>query len=310
MMIHYTIHCTFRALFRLSMLSLLIFISHAKVYAKPANVLVSIKPLHSLISHITDGINQTELLLQQQQSPHNFQLRPSQKRLLNQADIFFYSSDNIESFVPPLKSTNAKLQFVQLSRIADIQALPTRSFHSHEPHKSQNTLDGHIWLSIENAKIIAEYVTETLSKNSPENATHYHQNLYKLLLKLQALKHTNLQLLKQYRETPFMVYHDAFQYFELENHLSKAHFITTSPEHSPGIKRVKALRDLISAENIQCIFYEPPNIPSLLKTLTENKSVKLAALDPVGLQIPMGKAHYSQLMRQTATTLEACFTKK
>jgi len=310
MMTHDTIHCAFSALNKLCLLSLLVFFSIAQVYAKPANVLVSIKPLHSLISHITDGINQTELLLQQQQSPHNFQLRPSQKRQLNQADIFFYSSDNIEGFVSPLKSTNVDLQFVQLSRIADIQTLPVRSPHSHESHYSQNTTDGHIWLSIENAKIIGEYVTGVLSKNAPENAPRYHQNLQKLLLKLQTLKQQNLQLLKQYRDTPFLVYHDAFQYFERENHLSRAHFITTSPEHSPGIKRVRALRDLISSENIQCIFYEPPNIPSLLNTLTEDKPVKLAALDPAGLQIPMGKAHYFQLMRQTATTLKTCFTRK
>ena len=309
-MIYYTIHRAFRALSNRCILGLLVFFSMTQVYAKPANVLVSIKPLHSLISHITDGINQTELLLQQQQSPHDFQLRPSQKRQLNQADIFLYSSDNIEGFVSALKNTNTDLQFVQLSRIANIQTLPVRSLHSHEGHHSQNTTDGHIWLSIENAKIIGEYVANLLSQDSPENAPRYHQNLQKLLLKLQALKQHNQQLLKQTRNTPFLVYHDAFQYFERENDLSQAHFITTSPEHSPGIKRVKALRDLISTENIQCIFYEPPNIPALLNTLTEHKPVKLAALDPAGLQIPMGKAHYFQLMRQTATTLKACFTRK
>ncbi len=310
MTVHYTVLYTFRAHFTFCIFCLLFFFSHANLYAKPATVLVSIKPLHSIISHITSGINQTELLLQQQQSPHGFQLRPSQKRRINQADIFFYSSDNMESFVPALKNTSGDLQFIELSHIAQIKTLPIRSFHAHNTHSSNHQIDGHIWLSINNAKAIAKYVTNVLSKNSPENAEHYQQNLSNLLSKLQILKQQNLQLLKPYKNTPYLIYHDAFQYFEQENQLTKAHFITTSPEHSPGIRRVKALRELMSAESIRCVFYEPPTIPPLLNTLAENKSIYLAAIDPAGSQIPAGLNHYFELMHQTATTLNACFNKK
>jgi len=308
----------FRALFKFSLLSLLLFITApglsqsaaAKTTTRPATILVSIKPLHSLISHITEGINRTELLLQQQQSPHHFQLRPSQKRLLNQAEFFFYSSDNLEGFVSALKNTNDNLQFIELSRIPKIQILAARSFHAEHAHKTQSKIDGHIWLSVNNAKAIAEYVTQLLSQRSPENAIHYQQNLGALLIKLDNLQQQNRQQLSPYQSIPYLVYHDAFQYFEQENGLNNAHFITTNPEHSPGIKRVKALREIIHTKNIQCIFYEPPNIPSLLNTLTEKTSVILAELDPAGSQLPMGKSHYFKLMRQTATTLSTCFSKK
>jgi len=91
-----------RPLHKLTILNLLLFSITTNSFAKPATVLVSIKPLHSLVSYITDGVNPTRLLLSQQQSPHHFQLRPSQKRMINNADIFFYSSDNIETFVPAL----------------------------------------------------------------------------------------------------------------------------------------------------------------------------------------------------------------
>jgi len=273
--------------------------------AKPINILVSIKPLHSLISHITEGVNQNKLLLTKQQSAHNFQLLPSQKRLINNTDIFFYSSDSIESFVPALKNTTKNVEFIQLSQISNINSLPVRSFHAHQHHASNN-IDGHIWLSIENAKIIAKHVSHILSIRSPRHTNQYNKNLKKLLLKLNNLKQENLLLLSKYKDKSYLVYHDAYQYFEVENKITGAHFITSDPDHAPGIKRVTELRKLIDIENIQCIFYEPPNIPSLLYTITEKKSVKLSPIDPAGLNIPMGKQHYFQLLRQTATSLGDC----
>jgi len=297
-------------LIKLTGLILLLFSITVNSFAKdnnrePVNILVSIKPLHSLISHITDGVNQNKLLLTQQQSPHNFQLLPSQKRLINNTDIFFYNNDNIESFVPALKNTTKNVEFIELSKVSGINALPVRSFHSHQHHES-NYIDGHIWLSIENAKIIAKHVSQILSKRSPEHAELYKENLKSLLLKLNTLKQENLNLLSKHQDKAYLVYHDAYQYFEVENNLSGAHFVTSDPEHAPGIKRITALRKLIDTENIQCIFYEPPNIPALLYTLTEKKSVTLSAIDPAGLNIPMGKKHYFQLLRQTATSLDNC----
>ncbi|RDH81567.1 MAG: hypothetical protein DIZ80_15950 [endosymbiont of Galathealinum brachiosum] len=296
-----------RAFYKSTTFSLLLFLMATNSYAKPAEILVSIKPLHSLVSNITDGINQTQLLLTHQQSPHHFQLLPSQKRLINKANIFFYSSDNVETFVPALKNTTQHLQFVQLSLIPDINALNVRGFHSHDTH-TPGEVDGHIWLSINNAKIISRHITQILSKHSPENATHYQKNLNHLLLKLDKLKQTNQLKLNKYKDNSYLVYHDAYQYFEDENQLTGAHFITTDPEHKPGIKRVRELRKLIDDEKIQCIFYEPPNIPALLYTLTENKSVKLSAIDPAGLHIHMGKQHYFQLLQQTASALSNCLS--
>jgi zinc transport system substrate-binding protein len=300
-------HYITKQLHKLTIISLLFFLISLECAAKPNTVLVSIKPLHSLISHITDGVNQTQLLLTQQQSPHHFQLRPSQKRMINEADLFFYSSDNLESFVPALKNTTENLSFIQLSKIPKLKTLPTRLFHSHASHESTG-IDGHIWLSIENAKVIAQSVSDTLSQLSPENASRYEKNLQLLTVKLNQLQQKNMKLLAPYKNKHYLVYHDAYQYFEHENRLHGAHFITTNPEHSPGIKRIQELRKLINTENIHCIFYEPPNIPSLINTLTEDSSVKLASIDPAGSQISKGKQHYFQLLSQTAATLSHCLS--
>ncbi|HED34597.1 MAG TPA: hypothetical protein ENJ08_10345 [Gammaproteobacteria bacterium] len=276
-------------------------------YADSTHVLVSIKPLHSLISHITEGISTPALLLSQQQSAHHFQLRPSQKRMINQADVFFYSSDNIEGFVPALKDSTDNIAFIQLANAPGIKTLPTRSLHTHgNTPQTHSVIDGHIWLSVENAIQLSRYAADILSRRDPQNATLYQKNLADLTLKLKKLHKDNLELLNSIKDEPLLFYHDAYQYFEMENKLSHAHFITTSPEHAPGIKRIKALRQLIKTTHIKCIFYEPPNIPPLLNTLAEDLPVKFAVLDPAGSQIGAGKRHYFELMQQTAQTLYNC----
>ena len=298
----------------LAVLALLISFS-TLCQSETPNVVASTKPLHSLISHITNGTGETELLLDKQQSPHHFQLRPSQKRMLNRADIFFYSSDNLESFVEHLKENNQDLEYIELSQVAGIQALTARSFHNHSHHdhfsdndSGKKNIDGHIWLSINNARIIAQHVSEILTRLSPENASSYANNLQSLLTKLDTLQDQNFQLLNQIKEKPFLVYHDAYQYFEVENKLTGAHFVTTTPEHTPGIKRIKLLRQLIQSENIHCVFYEPPNIPGLIVTLTENSNIKVEPIDPAGSQIQAGKQHYFTLMQQTASILYTCLS--
>ncbi|VAW61234.1 Zinc ABC transporter, periplasmic-binding protein ZnuA [hydrothermal vent metagenome] len=291
---------------------LLLIAVFSPTYADSTHVLVSIKPLHSLISHITEGISQPDLLLSQQQSAHHFQLRPSQKRMINQADVFFYSSDNIEGFIPALKDSTENIQFIQLASTPGIKTLPARSFHSHtyqDTHHNRHAdknIDGHIWLSIENTILFSRYATDTLSRIDPQHATAYRKNLAILVLKLEKLRKDNQELLNTIKDEPLLIYHDAYQYFERENTLNRSHFITTGPEHTLGIRRIKALRQLIKTENIRCIFYEPPAIPPLLNTLAEDMPVKFAPLDPAGSQIPAGRRHYFELMRQTALTLYDC----
>lgn len=300
--------------------SLLLLLITFNSYASTPDILVSIKPLHSLVSSITQGVTTPQLLLEKQASAHNFQLKPSQKRKLSQADLFIYSSNNIESFVDKLEQSQNKTRFVQLSQLNGIERLPNRSFsHHHDEDESRHNedvkqdspmgdhnIDGHIWLSINNAKQISRQLSELLIELDPEHKKNYQKNLQTLTLELDKTQSMNTLLLEPIREKAFLVYHDAYQYFERENQLTNAVFVTSSPDVSPGIKRVKQLKQLIQNKNIQCVFYEPPNIPPLLKILTESHPVKLVALDPTGSQLNAGTDHYIKLMQQTASKVHSC----
>jgi|GEM_PF-347535 len=292
--------------------------AHAQRPADAPRIVVSIKPLHSIVSQITLGVTQPALLLEQEASAHHFQLRPSQQQKISQAQLFIYSSEQIESFVDK-QQQRGDTEFIRLASIESLQLLSNRDFHhEHEQphddeagHPAQTTdhnIDGHIWLSINNAITISEHLQRLLSERDPAHQAQYQTNATRFIQQLNQLKHDNQKKLADFSQQPFLVYHDAYQYFEKENNLQGAHFITSSPEINPGIRRVQYLKQLIRTQNIRCVFYEPPNIPPLVATISENQSVQLVPLDPVGAQLEAGADHYIQLMQQTANQVHSCLS--
>ena len=277
-------------------------------YSEPLNILTTIKPIHSLVSNLTRGIKQPDLLISGIQSPHDFQMKPSDRRKIASANIIIYVSDNIESYIPEISNTFSKQQTViALDRIAGIQQLPTRSVDEHAGHHSHHAeFDGHIWLSIENAIVISRHLYNEFVKHDPENLSIYLQNRNLLLARLQQLKTGITDKLKQLRQKPYLTFHDAFQYFESEFNLTGSHFVTSNPEHISGIQSIQRLKKLMQTENISCIYYEPPRIPKIIHTLKENTTARALPLDPVGTEFHAGENLYFELLDTIANQLSDC----
>ena len=70
----------------LSTISILSYVSFANAETK---VIASIKPLHSLVSYVIDGVGKPGILVDGSSSPHTFQLKPSHAEMLQEADIVF-----------------------------------------------------------------------------------------------------------------------------------------------------------------------------------------------------------------------------
>jgi len=271
--------------------------------AKTPNVLATIKPIHSLAQAISEGISDTQLLIEGFQSPHDYYLKPSDRRKLFQADVIIFASENIESFLPAISQQNkARQQIINLSSIEGIELLGARYQH----HDHHHSIDGHIWLSLSNAKIIASYLADIFIQLDPDHAAQYRANETKLLSRLDHLK-TQIQNRLNHKQVPrYLMFHDAFQYFEHEFQLRPARYVTTSPEHISGIRNVQSLKQHIEQNNIQCIFYEPPEIPSIVNTLVDDRAIKVLPLDPVGSHLNTGSQLYFTLMEEIASNLYGC----
>jgi len=287
-------------------LSLLPFLSHAASATSPL-VVSTIKPLHSLLSNIMHGVAEPQLLIADNQSIHDYHLRPSQRRLLSRAKLVFFASEHVESFIPALQTSLTNTRFINLSSIQALKLIAARKFA--QQHLSTHTeADGHIWLSPHNAKIIATEMSAQLSQMDVQHRDIYQKNLSQLLIRLTTLQQHVSQQLQDYQYKPYLIFHDALQYFENEFNLHNGHFVTSSAEHKLGLKYVSRLRQDITQKNIHCIYYEPPHIPKLIYRLTAHQNVTLLPLDPLALQYKAGTELYFKSIEHIAKQFISCLS--
>ena len=108
----------------------------------------------------------------------------------------------------------------------------------------------------------------------------------------------------------FVVFHDAYQYFEERFGLKAVGSITVSPEVVPGVKRIKELKTKIRELNAICVFSEPQFKPKLVKTVIEGTQAKTGVLDPLGATIQNGPKLYFILIHNMANNLNKCLSNK
>lgn len=291
---------------------------------KPLNVVVSIKPLHALVAGVMGDIATPTVLIKGSASPHATSLRPSDARLLSQANIVFWTGGALETFlIKPLRSLPRKATVVTLSKAPGIQLRPIREKslwqtkkhhddhhkeddHGHKPHQHHEDKDLHIWLSHHNALMIVRAVAQTLGKHDPANKASYQRNAKRVTDRLAKLHQDLSAALVPVRHVPYVVFHDAYQYFEADYGLKPIGALSTHEARTPGAKHLSAMRRKVLAIKPRCIFAEPQFKPALIQTLISGTATKAGTLDPIGAHLKPGPELYNTLMRNLARDMTAC----
>ncbi len=178
--------------------------------------------------------------------------------------------------------------------------------HGHGEHGEDAGVDAHMWLDPGNAIALSAAIADALSKIDADNASVYSANHASQAEALTALDSELKSQLEKVKSEPFIVFHDAYQYFETHYGLRGVGSVTVSPEVAPGAARVRAIQERITDRSAQCVFAEPQFKPSILTAVTEGTSARTGVLDPLGAEIEPGADMYAQLMRKLASDLVAC----
>ena len=312
----------FKSVLFVSTFSLLSFFSYAQAEIK---VIASIKPIHSLVSYVMDGVGTPEILVDGSSSPHSFQLKPSHAKMLQNADIVFWIGEDLETFLEtPLDSIATNAKKIAIMELNDIQLLEFREKHIFEDHDEHVEEDGHdehveedghdehnhgefdihFWLDPEIAKVIVKNIARELSKIDVANKSIYKANAVKAIEELDAL--ITATKLKINTNASYVVFHDAYQYFEKRFGIEVLGALSVNPEILPGAKQLAEIREVIQHEKVNCIFSEPQFNPSIANTIAQDTGVKSAVLDPLGARLEPGKDLYFDLIKDMASSFESC----
>ncbi|QFY60380.1 zinc ABC transporter substrate-binding protein ZnuA [Rhizobium grahamii] len=312
-----------------------IFFAEAGRTADAPVVVTSIKPVHSLVSAIMQGVGTPELIVDGAASPHTYNMKPSNARALQNAKVVFWVGPGLEAFLEkPLEAIGSDAVVAELDKAPGLTKLKFREGGAFEPHydgdhddadhhdsdghdhadadhdHAHGAFDTHLWLDPQNAKAMAAEITTTLVAADPANALTYQANAKTLDDKLDALDKEITGIVSPVKDKPFIVFHDAYQYFENRYHVRVAGSITVSPETIPGAERIAEIHKKVGELGATCVFAEPQFQPRLVDVVIEGTKAKAGVLDPEAATLDAGPDLYFDLMHGIANSMKDCLSRE
>ena len=173
----------------------------------------------------------------------------------------------------------------------------------HDGH-NHGEFDAHIWLDPANAKEMVLEISHELSELDPSNKSKYEDNASKTIAALDTLiEEVDNSLSK---DISYIVFHDAYQYFETRFGVKSAGALTLNPDVLPGAKQIADIQDLINDKGIKCIFSEPQYNPKIIETLGNDMNISTGVMDPLGAYIDPGPTMYVELINEIANSIKEC----
>ena len=317
---------------------ILLFISKTSVFASETKgVITTIQPINALVNAVIGNTGGSTSLIPSDVSPHEFKLKPSDVKNLQDGNIIFYISSHLESSITKVfKNLPKNIKIINLMEetginhlaIRDNEAWERHDHHDdhdkhakkdddhddhdkhakkdddHDDHEKED--DVHIWLDPDNAIKIIQKVNKELSLLFPENSQIYNKNATNITNKITELKSELKEELLSIKDKPYIVFHDAYQYFEKVFGLNAVGSIALEDDVATSPKQISYIRNKIIKSNVSCVFQEPQFDNKLVKTVVEGTDAKIGTLDPLGVDIANKKDFYLQLLRNMSKSLKEC----
>lgn len=279
--------------------------------AEPPRVVVDIAPVHALVAQVMDGIATPDLLLAQDANPHAAQLRPSQARMLADADLVIWVGPALS---PWLGRAIGGLGDATSLVLMDHPASTLRAFSppagtddhgAHDGH-DHGDADPHLWLSVDNARAWLGAFAEELAARDAENAEVYRANAATAQAGIDDLSARIEARLAPFAGAEIVTFHESFGYFADRFGLTIAGSVRPGDAASPSAAALAALEDLVASHPIACAFAEPGFDPALLDAIAGKTGLRIGMLDPTGVLQTPGPTHYAATLQAVADGIAAC----
>jgi len=274
------------------------------------NVVVSIKPIHSIVSALMEDVSRPHLLLESRDSAHTFHLKPSQLSLLTNADLVITIGESFETGLNKTLGNIKDGSHIVVSEIEGLDIYQFRNIDTNEMNKDKKdehtNHDLHLWLDIDNMQKTAQYINEQLIVIDPNNSNIYEANLIKIHSRLNELKSELQQKLAPFRSEPYAIFSDTLQYFEKSFHFQKPVIITPYHGARLSIHRTLEARKKMKDLKIKCLLYGPENTSKKMNVLSENLAIKVHSIDVLGAKLDAGSNQYFNLMEGLSSQLVEC----
>jgi len=285
-----------------------------------ADIVASIKPVGFIASAIADGVTPVEVLLPDGASEHDYALRPSDVKRLQNADLVVWVGPEMEAFMTKSAASLPEKKNLEIVQISGVKPLLLRGgedddHHDHDDaehdhdeahHHHHGEFNMHLWMSPEIAKKTAVAIHGKLLELMPQDKAKLDANLQHFEAELADTDKRIISQLAPVKNKGYFVFHDAYTYFEKHYGLSPTGHFTVNPEIQPGAQRLHQIRTQLVEKKAVCVFAEPQFRPAVIDAVARGTQVRKGTLDPLGTDISLGKDSYVKFLSQLSSQYETC----
>ena len=272
-----------------------------------AQVVADIAPIYSLVARVMHGTGAPKLLVQHGASPHSYSMRPSEAKALYQSKVIFWSGKVLNRQLSrSLENVSETVLVIDLSSSKDITRLPMRKGATFDEHDEHDEYDPHLWLDPSIAKVWIDIITKNLSSTFPKNGAIYEENAKLAKEEINASVMRTKTLFKTSQSLNFIVFHDAYQYFENYYGISALGSIMLANAAKPSPARLIEIKNKINELGVNCIFSEPQFNSGLINAIASNTKISVKILDPFGSSLSLDKDLYIGIIDQMTSAINSC----
>lgn len=291
-----------------------IFLASAQVQAD--TVMASIKPLTLIANELLTNVAEVDTLLPDGASPHDFALRPSDRKRLNNTDLLIWVGPEIEPYLERVIDASKVEQMTMLDGHGaheeehhdDHKGHDHEEEHhdAHDEHEGHDHAGLHPWLDIETVEHFAEELSVELQQHFPAKASQIKENETAFLASLKEFESLAKEQLEPVHQKGFLVFHDAYDGFVNHFDLNQVGYFTVSPELKPGAKHLAELREKLEHSGVSCVFKEPQYRPALIDSITRGFEVHVGELDPLASDVALAQGAYVNYMQGLVDEFTEC----
>jgi zinc transport system substrate-binding protein len=282
--------------------SLLLFAGCSTAQTQPVNenptIITTFYPIEEITKFVTQDTVNVKLLIPKGAEPHSFEPTTKQIVEISKADVFITMEGMFETIENKIIDTNKNIKIIESTHDIELIKLTENDEHSKEEHLEEETeeynneeleeghddhrdFDPHVWLSIQNMKIMTEEITEQLIELYPQNKELYNTNKQKYLNKLENLENKFQTQLSTCSKNVILVNHKSFGYLAHEYGFEQISASGFNPESEPSPKTIQDIINQAKEHNLSVIYSEGQMDKKVANLLATEINGQVLELNPI-----------------------------
>lgn len=281
------------------------------------SVVTTFYPVYEFTKQVV-GENGTIMnLLSAGQDSHSYEPTPKELAQIAEADVFVYSSDYMETWVPDVLATLTDSDVLVIEATADMDLFENEDGHDHDhdhdheeddhDHDHSHAVDPHVWLDPVLAQDMVAHIAEEISAIDPEQATSYQENTQAYMEELQQLDADYQAAFEGAEHRIFVVQHAAFGYLARRYQLEEMPISSLTSDQEVSPSKMAEIGRFINENDIKAIYYQDSASSKIAETLAAETAVsleQLSAIEGITTADLEAGANYMSVMRDNLEALQ------